>query len=455
MAEGWLLGLVNSNPTIPTQFDADTGSAVPVLNVLDLAGGTGITTSGAGNTVTIDLDSPVSVANGGTGTTTLTGVLTGNGTSAVTANAVTENALLIGGASNAVSDLGAATDGELPVGISSGAPVLLTTWMQQGNNCWFWNLSFTHSAGTLTIAGADGTALSATNPGFVVLASNATAGQMVQHKITANQTLTVSDMTGNTFGTTASTAWGDNMPLYLGFVADASDANLEPIVCRIPNLVVTSSSSSHLGDPSSATSDVQIGSFFFNDVTEANYTSKNVGMIGSLKATKNASDEWTLTALGVTDGAGKFNESTRFVMAQGQNGASANTWMKPNGGTAPVWANESYFYFIGKDGSVQISHNSSGDGGTDGAGAVSAILALPLQYSTPDSSRNSVYGIHTTRTNTSVIAINTAISATGSVDNGLVFYGNTLGLIANSNFGSGSARFLAVSANYKAYNGIN
>lgn len=49
--------------------------------------------------------SPQPVVEGGTGAATLTGVLTGNGTSAVTANAVTQYAVLVGGASNAVGNV--------------------------------------------------------------------------------------------------------------------------------------------------------------------------------------------------------------------------------------------------------------------------------------------------------------------------------------------------------------
>ena len=50
---------------------------------------------------------PAQVSRGGTGAATLTGVLTGNGTSALTANAVTQHNVLLGGASNAVSEIGA------------------------------------------------------------------------------------------------------------------------------------------------------------------------------------------------------------------------------------------------------------------------------------------------------------------------------------------------------------
>ena len=52
---------------VGTQFDGDSGSAVPAAGVLTVAGGTGITTSAAASTVTVTLDTPVTVANGGTG----------------------------------------------------------------------------------------------------------------------------------------------------------------------------------------------------------------------------------------------------------------------------------------------------------------------------------------------------------------------------------------------------
>lgn len=41
-------------PQIATQYDADTGMAIPVANVLEILGVGGISTSGSGNTITID-----------------------------------------------------------------------------------------------------------------------------------------------------------------------------------------------------------------------------------------------------------------------------------------------------------------------------------------------------------------------------------------------------------------
>ena len=70
----------------------------------------------------------VVVAGGGTGAVTLTGVLTGNGTSAVTASAVTQYAVLVGGASNAVGSVAdVATGAVLVSGGTSANPAFSTT----------------------------------------------------------------------------------------------------------------------------------------------------------------------------------------------------------------------------------------------------------------------------------------------------------------------------------------
>jgi hypothetical protein len=55
----------------------------------------------------------LNVGHGGTGAVTLTGVLTGNGTSAITASAVTQYDVLVGGASNAVGSVGPGSSGQV------------------------------------------------------------------------------------------------------------------------------------------------------------------------------------------------------------------------------------------------------------------------------------------------------------------------------------------------------
>jgi hypothetical protein len=62
------------------------------------------------------------VAGGGTGAVTLTGVLTGNGTSAVTANAVTQFGVVLGGASNAVGSTAVGATGTVLAGNTGANP---------------------------------------------------------------------------------------------------------------------------------------------------------------------------------------------------------------------------------------------------------------------------------------------------------------------------------------------
>jgi len=56
---------------------------------------------------------PISVSQGGTGATTLTGVLTGNGTSAVTASTLTQHGVVVAGASNTLSTVAPGASGNL------------------------------------------------------------------------------------------------------------------------------------------------------------------------------------------------------------------------------------------------------------------------------------------------------------------------------------------------------
>lgn len=54
MSQAGIVDVIESNPQIPTLFVEDVGTAIPLLNVLNVLGTNGITTHGSGNTITID-----------------------------------------------------------------------------------------------------------------------------------------------------------------------------------------------------------------------------------------------------------------------------------------------------------------------------------------------------------------------------------------------------------------
>lgn len=80
-------------------FPTDAGIATAAGGLLNIFGGTNISTTGVGNTVTVNFNGILPVSSGGTGVATLTdgGVLVGSGTNPVTVTAVgTDGQVLIG-----------------------------------------------------------------------------------------------------------------------------------------------------------------------------------------------------------------------------------------------------------------------------------------------------------------------------------------------------------------------
>jgi hypothetical protein len=96
----------------------DSGGSLTGSSFTITGSTTGLTFAGAGTTET--LGGTLGVAHGGTGAGTLTGVLIGNGTSAVTASSITQHDILVGGASNAITSVAPSATSGVPV-ISQGA----------------------------------------------------------------------------------------------------------------------------------------------------------------------------------------------------------------------------------------------------------------------------------------------------------------------------------------------
>lgn len=97
----------------------DSGTATASSgNINVIATGSGLSFTGSGSTLT--LAGTLNVDHGGTGATTLTGLITGNGTSALVGTAITQYNVLTGGASNLPNSVAPSATTGVPL-ISQGA----------------------------------------------------------------------------------------------------------------------------------------------------------------------------------------------------------------------------------------------------------------------------------------------------------------------------------------------
>lgn len=190
--------VLNGGAAASTQFDTDSGTAVPSLNILNVLGGTNVNTAGATNVVTINLDTTVTgltsvevgdlTLSGGTIATTATNnditidphgsgniiltttaggdiqldnlsinsnilssnningdiTLTPDGTGVVHISYATQYAVPYFEASGEISEVGPLTNGQLVVGSTGVAPVAASLTGGTG-------ITITNGAGSITI----------------------------------------------------------------------------------------------------------------------------------------------------------------------------------------------------------------------------------------------------------------------------------------------------------------
>lgn len=255
-------------------------------------------------------------------------------------------------------------------GIQIDAAVAPSQLVQQGQNCSFQNFGVSLDTGVFTIAGADGTDLSSSNPAYITLNSNATFGETVLYTVTSNIEFDMSDMTGAKFGASGN-AWSLAMPMYFGFIADDSDTNLQFCVSRSPFMLVapTAGNIGAIDGPSLASKDYSI---FLNGsgLNENLYNGNQVGFIGTFTSTKDASDIWTAAALTKKDGIGQFNCGRMFSYPTGQNGAAAGYYTRAVGAaTDPNFATKVVNYMLNIDGTCTLKYQLE-NCNVAGAGAV-------------------------------------------------------------------------------------
>lgn len=246
------------------------------------------------------------------------------------------------------------------------------------------NLGITYSSGIFTIHGANGDTLSTINPAIVVLPSIAAPGQFIKYQVTANivwdDSAGTSDIVGNTFGNTAGDDWGAfDLPFFIYVAPNDAESAVAFFISRSP---AQSSLSATLGDPSAANADTQGAHWCMTDITEANYASNVAFMIGSIRMrTSQPNDDWTVQALTATEGFGRFQERSTFTFPVALFGASSGTHLLANSGTAPTFTSSVYQYSFTSPSQLTIDLKMSGNSATDGAGSVTAQMALPFKVS--------------------------------------------------------------------------
>jgi len=370
--------------------------AVDANGRVSLAGG-GL----AVDSFTTDVAGPV--APDGTGNIDVTGTsVFSDGTVAntLTLNVqATANTLLYGaGANTTVNELGPLTDGQLVIGDTGNAPAAAT--LTEGNGIEITNgagsitiaardsvgvsnIGFSYSGSTFTVHGSDGTALSASSPGYVTIYSSASPGQLVTVQVTANQTFIddsgASTIIGNLFGfQAADTTTSDDVPFFLYAVLNDAEDAISFMISRLCNLR-KSCSAAVMGKTGSANADSSYSMFALSDPTLTDYDNNPCLNIGSFRMRlTTAGGDWTVQTIDQEDGIGQFQEYRMFKIPLGIFGASANTHWRPVGGTAPIFTNTNYYYQVTTTGAVYVDYYSD-TCTTNGVGAVQAELVTPFE----------------------------------------------------------------------------
>lgn len=248
---------------------------------------------------------------------------------------------------------------------------------------WFENLGISYNAGTgiFTVKGAQAD-LSATNYATIYLPSKATPGVFTRYTVTANQDFIddngASEIIGNLFGWTTGVAITVDVPFFIYAVSNDAENDIQFMLGRYPHQQLSSST---IGTPASASADAEGDMWAFDSITTSEYDQNPCVCIGSIRMRMSASDDWTVQTLSNTDGIGQYQNTISFTIPLGQLGANSGTVTVANGGTAPVFSTTTSSYYIYKDGSFDLRIFLSGDGGTDGSGAVNATVISPLEFS--------------------------------------------------------------------------
>ncbi len=388
-------------------------STSPIVDTLQLGAVTEFEwdSSGDVNLNSLVLVTDLAVAHGGTGLSTITdnAVMVGSGTSAVTPLTVGTNGQLLVGSTAAdpvfatvtagtgltttlgagtfqidadtatSSTIGVATFDENDFVVTAGDVALAARLRSVPN--YVENLGIAYNAGTgvFTVQGANA-ALSSTNPAHVTMQSNDNPGQLVTYEITANQSFIddvgVSEIIDNLFGLDTSVAYGEDLAFFIYAVTNNDEDAIAFMISRVHGLTQSPVTAS-IGAPDDAVADTQGAFWSIDNIDETLFDTNPCLMVGSFRMQMSASDDWTVQALDTADGIGVFQYEREFTFPLAVMGAATGTFILDNSNTAPIFTTNIYTWSVVPGGMININFRMNGDGGTDGSGAVIFNMALP------------------------------------------------------------------------------
>lgn len=246
------------------------------------------------------------------------------------------------------------------------------------------NLGITYDGGTgvFTIRGAEAD-LSTSNPGYVTLFLDSGFANYRRFRITSNFSFQdangTSDIIGNLFGLTSGRAHANTIPFFIYAVINDAEDTIQFAISRAPNTRL-SPSVANSGSPASATADIMGAFFYLNSVTLGDYDGNSCVNLGGFQMTMDASDDWTVNALTVSDGFGKYFEATGFTMSPGHYGADAGNYFAANGGTAPIFNFADTIYKINAQRNLFELYFAFLNCTTAGVGAVLLTMAVPYPF---------------------------------------------------------------------------
>jgi len=230
----------------------------------------------------------------------------------------------------------------------------------------FANLGIKYVSPTFTITSASGVALSASNPGMVIVPSNVNPGLSIQYLVTSDISFIddtgASDIAGNTFGTTTNILWNIEMPFYMYAVGNSTDTAVTFMICRLPHMGFTPLAGK-IAKSGSALASTQYSMFAIDStITVANFAVMACIRVGEFQMRKTTAltDDWTVSSPidPASCGFGVFNSYSFWVYPQNQNGATSICMSSSViGNTIPVPNQISVGYKMSPSGTCSIGWN--------------------------------------------------------------------------------------------------